>query len=298
MAKRSSKTSKKSRSRKSPAPKDLSGKQLVIVESPAKAKTINRYLGPDYVVQASVGHIRDLPAKAEKGSTQPVPGVDIANQFKPTYSVLADKKKTVSDLKKAAKQATEIWFATDLDREGEAIAWHLAQELGIDPSKAKRVIFNAITKSQIQHAFENPQSIDMYKVNAQQARRILDRIVGYQVSPLLWKKVARGLSAGRVQSVAVRMVVEREREIRSFVPDESWRLTARLSIDPAAAPGLVEIWDTFQAKTDDKGKAPTIKAQNQWLAKHKSIKTELVEVKGKKFDISCKSQVGSSSGLQ
>jgi len=288
MAKRKTKTKKKGSGRKSAAPKDLSGKQLVIVESPAKAKTINRYLGPDYVVQASVGHIRALPAKAEKGSKQPVPGVDIANQFKPTYAVLADKKKTVSDLKRAAKQATEIWFATDLDREGEAIAWHLAQELGIDPSKAKRVIFNAITKSQIKHAFENPQTIDMYKVNAQQARRILDRIVGYQVSPLLWKKVARGLSAGRVQSVAVRMVVEREREIRSFVPDESWRLTARLSINPAAAPGLVEVWDTFQARTDDNGKGPTIKEQNQWLAKHKSIKTELVEVNGKKVDISCK----------
>ena len=157
------------------------GKHLVIVESPAKAKTINRYLGPDYTVQASVGHIRDLPRKAPKGSKQPVPGVDLENHFEPTYVVLPAKKTTLTALKKAARVAADIWFATDLDREGEAIAWHLAQELGVDPAQAKRVIFNAITKSQIEHAFANPHPIDMFKVNAQQARRILDRIVGYQV---------------------------------------------------------------------------------------------------------------------
>jgi DNA topoisomerase-1 len=166
----------------------------VIVESPAKAKTINRYLGPDFIVQASIGHVRDLPTRAPKGSKQPVPGVDLEHNFEPTYEVLPDKKKVVNDLKRAAKEAADVWFATDLDREGEAIAWHLAQELGISPQDAKRVIFDAITKNEIQRAFANPRTINEDMVNAQQARRILDRIVGYQVSPLLWKKVARGLS--------------------------------------------------------------------------------------------------------
>ncbi|MEE9128972.1 MAG: DNA topoisomerase [Phycisphaerales bacterium] len=269
---------------------DVTGKHLVIVESPAKAKTINRYLGPDYVVQASIGHVRDLPAKAEKGSKQPVPGVDLDDNFKPTYVVLPDKKKTVAALKSAAKQALDVWFATDLDREGEAIAWHLTQELGIDPAQAKRVIFNAITKSEIQYAFKHPHTIDMYKVNAQQARRILDRIVGYQVSPLLWKKVARGLSAGRVQSVAARLIVDREREIRGFVPDENWRLTARLSLDPSAAAELVDKWRQFQAKVDGNGKGPTIKSQNAWLTEHRCIKAELVELDGEKFELRCKAK--------
>src|ERR1043165_3294220 len=161
----------------------VAGKHLVIVESPAKAKTINRYLGPDFIVQASVGHVRDLPTRAPKGSKQPVPGVDLENDFQPTYEVMADKKKVMSDLKRAAKDAADVWFATDLDREGEAIAWHLAQELGIEAADAKRVIFDAITKTEIQKAFANPRAINEDMVNAQQARRILDRIVGYQVSP-------------------------------------------------------------------------------------------------------------------
>ena len=270
-----------------PSPK-ATGKHLVIVESPAKAKTINRYLGPDYTVQASVGHVRDLPPRAPKGSKQPVPGVDLENGFQPTYEVLPAKKKTLTTLQKAAKSAREIWFATDLDREGEAIAWHLAQELGIDPDKAKRVIFNAITKSQIEHAFANPHPIDMYKVNAQQARRILDRIVGYQVSPLLWKKVARGLSAGRVQSVALRLIVQREREIRDFIPNEFWRVTARLACDAALGPELIEPWDRFvRSETDERGKGPSIKTQNAWLSEHQCIRTELVEVGGKKFELGC-----------
>src|SRR5688572_22405900 len=213
----------------------VAGKHLVIVESPAKAKTINRYLGPDFVVHASIGHVRDLPTRAPKGSKQPVPGVNLDRNFEPTYEVLADKKKVVDALKKAAKEAIDVWFATDLDREGEAIAWHLAQELGISPRDAKRVVFNAITKSEIKRAFENPHPINEDMVNAQQARRILDRIVGYQVSPLLWKKVARGLSAGRVQSVAVRLVVEREREIRAFVPDEYWDIHAQFALSEADA---------------------------------------------------------------
>jgi len=279
------KTTKKRSSGAAAGGASAAGKHLVIVESPAKAKTINQYLGPDYVVRASVGHVRDLPARAPKGSKQPVPGVDLENHFEPTYQVLPDRKKVVSELKRAANQAADIWFATDLDREGEAIAWHLAKELGADISTAKRVIFNAITRDEIQKAFSHPHNIDEHKVNAQQARRILDRIVGYQVSPLLWKKVARGLSAGRVQSVAVRIVVEREREIRAFLPDEFWKVLGRWSIDPAKAPHLTDAWDAFVATLDDKGKPPTQKSQNAWLAEHQSFKADLVEVGGAKFDL-------------
>ena len=188
---------------------------LVIVESPAKAKTIERYLGDGWVVKASVGHVRDL-LKKEKGN--PTPGVDLNNDFAPTYEISPTSKKVVAELKRLAKKADEVWFATDLDREGEAIAWHLAEVLKVAPETAKRVTFNAITKAAITKAFKHPRPIDMDHVNAQQARRILDRIVGYQVSPLLWKRVAGGISAGRVQSVAVRLVVEREREIRAMCP--------------------------------------------------------------------------------
>lgn len=290
MAKKASTTKKsptKKKTTRSGTSSSAAGKQLVIVESPAKAKTINRYLGPDFVVQASVGHIRDLPGKAPKGSKQPVPGVDLENDFEPTYEVLADKKKTVTELKKAAKGASQIWFATDLDREGEAIAWHLANILGVEPSQAKRVVFNAITKSEIERAFDHPHPIDEYKVNAQQARRILDRIVGYQASPLLWKKVTRGLSAGRVQSVATRLIVEREREIDAFVPDESWEVGVKLALDPTAAADLAPAWNAFMAETDDKGKGPAIKRQNAWLTDHAALRTELVELGGEKFSLGC-----------
>ncbi len=287
MASKSAKTQTKPK--KSPPAaekrKSGSGKQLVIVESPAKAKTINKYLGPDFVVKASVGHVRDLPERAPKGVKQPVPGVDIEHDFQPTYEVLSGKKKTVSELKKAAKDAAEIWFATDLDREGEAIAWHLSQELGIEPSSAKRVIFNAITKTEIQKAFSHPIPIDEYKVNAQQARRILDRIVGYQVSPLLWKKVQSGLSAGRVQSVAVRLIVEREREIRAFVPDETWRVQARFTLDESIVASLHARWSQLMQTRDEKGNAPTLKAQNAWLEEHRCVKAELVEIQGNKFEL-------------
>src|SRR5439155_7623979 len=181
------------------------GKHLVIVESPAKAKTINKYLGDDYVVKASMGHVRDLPTKGGMG-------VDLET-FEPRYEVLESRSKVVNELKKLAKQSNKIYLATDLDREGEAIAWHLKEALGIPDDRVNRVIFNAITKAEIQKAFKNPHRIDIDRVNAQQARRILDRIVGWEISPLLWRKVAKGLSAGRVQSVAVRLIVEREREI-------------------------------------------------------------------------------------
>ena len=174
---------------------------LVIVESPAKVKTISKFLGTDYVVEASVGHVLDLPKRNPKGVKKPVPGIDLENEFEPTYEPIMGKKKTLDKLKKAAKQSEHVWLATDLDREGEAITWLLTEAMGLEPSKIKRVVFNAITKDAIQQAFQQPRDIDMAKVNAQQARRILDRIVGYQVSPLLWKKVAGGLSAGRVQSV-------------------------------------------------------------------------------------------------
>src|SRR6186997_1582922 len=189
------------------------GKSLVIVESPAKAKTINKYLGDAFIVKASMGHVRDLPSKGM--------GVDLET-FQPDYEILASRGKVVTELKKLAKDAPDIYLATDLDREGEAIAWHLQQALGIPDERVKRVIFNAITKTEIQKAFKNPHPIDQARVNAQQARRILDRIVGHEISPLLWLKVAKGLSAGRVQSVTVRLVVEREREISAFVPAEYW----------------------------------------------------------------------------
>ncbi len=281
-------TKKKSSAKKPKVGGNASGRQLVIVESPAKAKTINKYLGDDFVVHASVGHIRDLPAKAPKGVKMPVPGVDLDNNFSPTYEVLPGKAKTVNELKRLAKDASEIWFATDLDREGEAIAWHLAQELGVEPRDAKRVVFNAITKTEVQRAFSEPHEIDVAKVNAQQARRILDRIVGYQASPLLWKKVARGLSAGRVQSVAVRIVVEREREIEAFVPDEYWKVTAHLALQAGDAPKLTKTWAQLLEQRDEKNKPPTLKVRNAWLAEHKGLKTELVSIGGEKFDVGCK----------
>ena len=261
------------------------GKHLVIVESPSKAKTINKYLGSDYVVLASVGHVRDLPSKSPKGDKRPVPGVDLEKKFTPTYEVLKGKEGVIRDLKRAAKDADDIWFATDLDREGEAIAWHLAEEIGVGATDAKRVIFPAITKKEIDKAFHNPHPLDLDRVNAQQARRILDRIVGYQVSPLLWKKVARGLSAGRVQSVAVRLVVEREREIDAFVPDEYWSVVANFALSEDEAGKLRSAWPAFLAEKDEKGNGPTVKKKNAWLADRRAIRAELVEVGGEKFEI-------------
>lgn len=273
-----------------------SGKQLVIVESPAKAKTINRYLGSDYIVKASVGHVRDLPEKAPKGDKSPVPGVDLEHDFEPTYQILSGKNKTVSELKRAARGAADIWFATDLDREGEAIAWHLAHILGVKPDRAKRVVFNAITASEIKRAFSSPRSIDQNKVDAQQARRVLDRIVGYQVSPLLWKKVARGLSAGRVQSVAVRLIVDREREIRAFIPEEYWSINARFALRPEDAKKLAEAWPDFLCECDEKGNPPTVKAQNAWLSDRGAISAELVEVAGEKFELTSVGLKGADEG--
>ena len=195
-------------------------KHLVVVESPAKAKTINKYLGDEYVVMASLGHVRDLPKKRM--------GVKTNGGFEPTYEIMPERKDTVKDLKKAAKGAEKIFFATDLDREGEAIAWHLAQAIEVPVDTAYRVIFNEITRTAIREAFAHPVHIDLNKVNAQQARRILDRLVGYELSPLLWKKITKKLSAGRVQSVAVRLVVDREKEILAFKSQEFWTIEAEL----------------------------------------------------------------------
>jgi DNA topoisomerase-1 len=197
-------------------------KNLVIVESPAKAKTINKYLGKDFQVKASMGHVRDLPKKKL--------GVDVKKGFVTEYEVLATRKKVLDELKAAAKDAGTVYLAADPDREGEAICWHLAEELGIkSKKKVRRVVFNEITKRAVEDAFKNPADIDEKKVDAQQARRILDRLVGYKVSPILWDKVRRGLSAGRVQSVALRMICDREREIRAFVAEEYWSVLAHLS---------------------------------------------------------------------
>jgi DNA topoisomerase-1 len=195
-------------------------KNLVIVESPAKAKTINKFIGKDYVVKASVGHVRDLP-KSELGVDE--------ETFLPKYEVLEGKEKVVSELKAAAKKADTIYIASDPDREGEAIGWHVVNLLGGDQSKVRRILFHEITKNAVRKAIEQPTAIDMNKVNAQQARRVLDRLVGYKLSPLLWDKVRRGLSAGRVQSVAMKMIVEREEEIKAFVPVEYWTFGAKLA---------------------------------------------------------------------
>ncbi|HEU4913978.1 MAG TPA: type I DNA topoisomerase [Candidatus Saccharimonadales bacterium] len=200
----------------------MSAKNLVIVESPAKAKTIEKYLGKDYSVKSSFGHIRDLPKKGLN--------IDVEHGFAPSYEINPDKKKVVAELRKAAKESTDVWLASDEDREGEAIAWHLTQALKLDPKKTKRIVFHEITKTAIENAIKTPRTVDLHLVDAQQARRVLDRLVGYELSPVLWKKVRTGLSAGRVQSVAVRLIAEREREIRAFEPQSSFKVVAIFTI--------------------------------------------------------------------
>lgn len=207
-------------------------KNLVIVESPAKAKTIEKFLGKDYTVKSSFGHIRDLPKKGLN--------IDLENNFAPHYEVSADKKKTVAELKKAAAGA-EVWLASDEDREGEAIAWHLAHALKLDPAKTKRIVFHEITKTAIEAAIKNPRTVNVQLVDAQQARRVLDRLVGYELSPVLWKKVRTGLSAGRVQSVAVRIIVEREREITAFQAVSSFKVSASFIIEGAELPAELSV---------------------------------------------------------
>ena len=251
------------------------GKNLVIVESPAKAKTINRYLGDDYIVKASNGHVRDLPPKEM--------GVDIEHDFTPTYMPLVTRKKLLSELKKYAKSAPLVFLATDLDREGEAIAWHLAEALKIPADRIRRVIFNEITATAIREAFSKPSKLDLNRVNAQQARRILDRIVGYEVSPLLWKKIARGLSAGRVQTVAVRLIVERERQRDAFIPEEYWRIGGVFSSNLNAAGDIADRFAKLLARRDEKGKPPTKDTQQQFLSENDSFRAELARWKGERF---------------
>ncbi|MCC2615775.1 type I DNA topoisomerase [Aestuariibacter halophilus] len=258
-------------------------KSLVIVESPAKAKTINKYLGKNFIVKSSVGHVRDLPTKAlgkapAKKSAKELKalpekeredylrhfeylklvdrmGVDPENDWAAHYEVLSGKEKVVNELKKLAKDADTIYLATDLDREGEAIAWHLQELIGKKDKSYQRVVFNEITKNAIQDAFSHPGEVNVERVNAQQARRFLDRVVGFMVSPLLWKKVARGLSAGRVQSVAVRLVVEREREIKAFVPEEFWDIHADLLAEKADLRMLVNKYQGQAFKPVNKSQA-------------------------------------------
>ncbi|MDX1603465.1 MAG: type I DNA topoisomerase, partial [Salinimicrobium sediminis] len=224
-------------------------KNLVIVESPAKAKTIEKFLGKDYTVASSFGHIADLPTKEL--------GVDTEGDFTPKYIVSKDKKEVVKKLKALAKSADMVWLASDEDREGEAIAWHLAEELNLDKNKTKRIVFHEITKSAILKAIENPRDIDYNLVNAQQARRVLDRLVGYELSPVLWRKVKGGLSAGRVQSVSVRLIVEREREIQGFKPEASFRIDAEFTTEEGK---------TFKAKLpknfDTKAEAEQFLSEN------------------------------------
>lgn len=204
-------------------------KDLVVVESPAKARTVGRFLGSDYTTLASIGHVRDLENKKKRGAAG-VQGVNIDEKgFHPTYTVLPDKKKVISELRKASQDADTVYLATDPDREGEAISWHLLTAARIPQSKVKRVVFHEITKEAISEAFSQPRGLDYNLINAYQARRILDRLVGYRLSPVLWSKVRRGLSAGRVQSVALRLIVDREREIEAFVPVEYWTIDAALA---------------------------------------------------------------------
>src|SRR5690606_37595771 len=198
-------------------------KNLVIVESPAKAKTIEGYLGKDFKVVSSYGHVRDLP-KGDKA-------IDIQNKFRPTYEVTPDKKEVIKQLKSLVKDAETIYLASDDDREGEAISWHLKEVLKLKEESTKRIVFREITKNAINRAIENPRQIDIDLVNAQQARRILDRLVGFELSPVLWKKIKAGLSAGRVQSVAVRFIVEREREIDKFNSTSAYRVTALFDVE-------------------------------------------------------------------
>src|SRR5262245_56762085 len=255
-------------------------KSLVVVESPAKAKTINKYLGTDYKVVASVGHIKDLPKKDI--------GIDFTKDFEPTYEVIPGKEKVIKQLKSAAKDVETIYVATDPDREGEAIGWHVKEELegrGKNRKKVLRVMFNEITKSAIKESFKTPTSIDQRLVDAQQARRLLDRIVGYQVSPLLWDKVRRGLSAGRVQSVALRLVVEREREIKAFTATEYWSIIANFSAKlPPPFEARLFRFDEKTVKTADFGE--DLK-KNEVHIKNEEQATEIVrDLERQKFVVS------------
>jgi DNA topoisomerase-1 len=235
------------------------GSALVVVESPAKARTINKYLGANYIVKASVGHVRDLPKKVKSGEI----GVDIeGGSFEPTYEVIEGKKKVLLEIRKAAREVETVYLASDPDREGEAIAWHIAEEIKDVNGNLRRVLFNEITKKGVTTAIQHPTSIDMNKTNAQQARRILDRLVGYKISPILWNKVQRGLSAGRVQSVAVRLVCERDEEIKAFKPEEYWTVeTTCEATHPPPFPARVARWQGEKAEPKTADDANAIAAE-------------------------------------
>src|SRR6056297_3775435 len=218
--------------------------ELIIVESPTKAKTINKFLGNKFKVQSSFGHIRDLPKSKM--------GIDTENNFSPQYIIPTKARKTVNSLKKEAEKADNVILASDEDREGEAIAWHLTKALELPPEKTKRIVFHEITEGAINEALENPREVDMNLVKAQQARRILDRLVGYEMSPCLWKKVVKGLSAGRVQSVAVRLIVEREREILAFDPQEYWSITGVFAGKNSAGSQITAKLNKIEGKTINK----------------------------------------------
>ena len=222
-------------------------KNLVIVESPAKAKTIEKYLGADFHVLSSIGHIRAIPKKSKDGT----PVIDVQNGFKTQYEVDPDKKKVIAELKKAVKAAETVWLATDEDREGEAIAWHLCEVLKLDPAKTNRIVFHEITKDAITQAIKQPRTVDMHLVAAQQARQILDRIVGFELSPVVWQKVPGGKSAGRVQSPAVRLLVEREREIRDFASSSQFKVTGQFEPQDDAAPSFQAELPTRFGSEDD-----------------------------------------------
>ena len=230
------------------------GKSLVIVESPAKAKTVNHYLGPDYTVKASMGHVRDLPKKKL--------GVDVDNDFQPTYEIIPDKKKIVAELRKAARESDRVILAADPDREGEAISWHLGQLLADDNKQIFRATFHEITEEGVRAAFEHLGQVDLNLLDAQQTRRVLDRLVGYRISPLLWKKISRGLSAGRVQSVALRLICDRENEIKAFVKEEYWSIAARLEAanPPAFKAALAKI-DGKKAKVHNEEEALIVREE-------------------------------------
>ncbi len=233
-------------------------KYLVIVESPAKVKTISKFLGSNYSVMASQGHVRDLP----KSSL----GIDVDNDYEPKYITIRGKGDLLASLRKEVKKAEKIYLATDPDREGEAISWHLLAALNLEDKKVYRITFNEITKSAVKESLKNAREIDMDLVDAQQARRCLDRVVGYRISPLLWAKIKRGLSAGRVQSVALRIVCDREEEIEKFVPEEYWTIDASFDLPGAKKPLTAHYWGTEEGKVDvpDKDAADKIikEAQN------------------------------------
>ncbi|OGW99983.1 MAG: DNA topoisomerase I [Omnitrophica bacterium RIFCSPLOWO2_02_FULL_45_16] len=250
-------------------------KKLVIVESPAKSKTIRKFLGPDYVVEASMGHIIDLPKKTL--------GIDVENNFEPEYIVIPDRRKNLAILKKEAKTKEAVYLAADPDREGEAISWHLKNALADEKNKFYRVTFDEITKDAVQAAFKHPRDIDMNLVNAQQARRILDRLVGYTLSPLLWKKVSRGLSAGRVQSVAARLIVEREEEIKKFNSEEYWEIEAQLKRKgDAPKEKFKAMLEKYQNKPIDIKKHPESEKVLEILNKENYIVSDIRETKRRK----------------